>query len=649
MATTARQSEAQAQFQFTKQPYVEDVGPRKIQSIKFSMMSGPEIMKASEVQVYDSGFYDQNIKPKKNALLDSRMGPAGSKMGIICETCHGDFANCPGHYGYLHLCLLVFNVGYFNAILNILKCICKSCARILLSEKERVSYLKKMRNPKAEALQKTATAKAILKSCKPKTCSRCGYINGTVMGIIHDRSKKLTDDTDKECKAALSGTRIQILNPDRVLGLFKRILDQDCELLYLSDRPEKLIITDILVPPIAIRPSSFVDGGRSNEDDITSKLNTIIQTNASLRQDLDGKKVIGNYSKLRLHNILKSEVRGVPLSMMQSSKPLRGFVQRLKGKQGRFFGNLCGKRVEYTARTVISPDPNLKITEVGIPILIAQILTYPELVSQHNIEKLRKCVVNGAYKYPGAKYIISAGSVWILNRRRKSDAYGLKFGDIVERHLEDGDVVLFNRQPSLHRMSIMCHRAKIMPWRTLRFNESVCNPYNADFDGDEMNMHVPQTEEALTEALMLMGVQNNLCTPKNGEILVASTQDFLTSSFLITRRDTFYDRASFALMCTYMGDAIESVDLPAPALIKPVELWTGKQLFSVLVRPRAQMRVYVNLTVTEKSYKQGKETLCPNEGFVYFQNSELICGQVGKATLVELVFYNICWHVIYYK
>ncbi|KAI3860800.1 hypothetical protein MKX03_033902 [Papaver bracteatum] len=652
MATTNGQSEAQAQFQFTKQLYVEDVGPRKIQSIKFSMMSGPEIMKASEVQVCNSGFYDQNRKPKKNALLDSRMGPAGSKMGIICETCHGDFANCPGHYGYLHLCLPVFNVGYFNAILNILKCICKSCARILLSEKERVSYLKKMRNPKAEALQKTATAKAILKSCKPKTCSRCGYINavvkkaGTVMGIIHDRSKKLTDDTDKECKAALSGTkdsgtRIQILNPVRVLGLFKRILDQDCELLYLSDRPEKLIITDILVPPIAIRPSSFVDGGRSNEDDITSKLNTIIQTNASLQQDLDGKKstskCLGDWELLQVEvaQYINSEVRGVPLSM-QSSKPLRGFVQRLKGKQGRFRGNLCGKRVEYTARTVISPDPNLKITEVGIPILIAQTLTYPELVSQHNIEKLRKCVLNGAEKYPGAKSVKSADGSMIFHlhrRNRKNLAYGLKFGDIVERHLEDGDVVLFNRQPSLHRMSIMCHRAKIMPWRTLRFNESVCNPYNADFDGDEMNMHVPQTEEARTEALMLMGVQKNLCTPKNGEILVASTQDFLTSSFLITRRDTFYDRASFALMCTYMGDAIESVDFPAPALIKPVELWTGKQLFSVLVRPRAQMRVYVNLTVTEKSYKQGKETLCPNEGFVYFRNSELICGQVGKATL----------------
>ncbi|KAK9123709.1 hypothetical protein Sjap_013311 [Stephania japonica] len=175
-------------------------------------------------------------------------------------------------------------------------------------------------------------------------------------------------------------------------------------------------------------------------------------------------------------------------------------------------------------------------------------------------------------------------------------------------------------------------KARVMPWRTLRFNESVCNPYNADFDGDEMNLHVPQTEEARTEALMLMGVQNNLCTPKNGEILVASTQDFLTSSFLITRKDTFYDRAAFSLMCSYMGDGMDHIDLPTPALIKPIELWTGKQLFSVLVRPNAQIRVFLNLTVLEKNYTKDY-SMCRNDGFVYFRNSELLSGQLGKATL----------------
>ncbi|KAI4977830.1 hypothetical protein ZWY2020_014384 [Hordeum vulgare] len=215
--------------------------------------------------------------------------------------------------------------------------------------------------------------------------------------------------------------------------------------------------------------------------------------------------------------------------------------------QDRPFWNLSGKRTEYTGRTVISPDPNLRITEVAIPILMARVLTYPERVSYYNIEKLRQCIRNGPHKHPGANFIIQPDGTKLHLKYcdRRIAARELKYGCIVERHLEDGDIVLFNRQPSLHRMSIMSHRARIMPWRTLRFNESVCNPYNADFDGDEMNLHVPQTEEARTEALMLMGVQNNLCTPKNGEILVASTQDFLTSSFLITRKDSFYDSARF--------------------------------------------------------------------------------------------------------
>jgi DNA-directed RNA polymerase III subunit RPC1 len=164
-------------------------------------------------------------------------------------------------------------------------------------------------------------------------------------------------------------------------------------------------------------------------------------------------------------------------------------------------------------------------------------------------------------------------------------------------------VVLFNRQPSLHKMSIMAHRARIMPWRTLRFNECVCTPYNADFDGDEMNIHVPQTEEARAEAMALMvrrvaapsmqncavqltrplrqqGVQHNLCTPKNGEIIIAATQDFLTAAYLLTCKDQFFDRARFALLCSYMGDALEQVDLPAPAILRPVELWTVREMLS---------------------------------------------------------------------
>ncbi|XP_048139479.1 DNA-directed RNA polymerase III subunit 1 isoform X2 [Rhodamnia argentea] len=640
---------------FTKEPYVEDVGPRRIKSIRFSTFSASEVGKIAEVQVYRGVYYDQKRMPLEGGLLDPRMGPANKSFR--CNTCYGDFKDCPGHFGYLTLALPVYNVGFLAKILEILKSICKSCSRILLEEESRRSELEKIRHPKRDALNKAELAKKIVNKCKPGKCARCGYINGTVkkavgaISYIHDRSKT-SDRSLEECKSAISHAKeskgflsvaSNILNPRDVLSLFERMSDEDCELLNVADRPEKFMITTIAVPPIAIRPSVMMEESRSNENDITERLKRIIQVNASLQQELQEIKNLAAWDHLQAEVglYINSDVRGVPYPF-QAAKPLAGFIQRLKGKQGRFRGNLSGKRVEYTGRTVISPDPNLKITEVAIPIQMARILTYPERVNQYNIEKLRQCVRNGPYKYPGARMIrYPDGEMRLLManfRKRLADELG--FGAIVERHLEDGDVVLFNRQPSLHRMSIMCHRARVMPWKTLRFNESVCNPYNADFDGDEMNLHVPQTEEARAEALMLMGVQNNLCTPKNGEILVASTQDFLTSSFLITRKDIFYDRAAFSLICSYLGDSMDLIDLPTPAIIKPIELWTGKQIFSVLLRPNARMRVFVNLTVKEKNYSKPKsaserelETMCPNDGFVYFRNSELISGQLGKATL----------------
>ncbi|XP_042460979.1 DNA-directed RNA polymerase III subunit 1-like isoform X1 [Zingiber officinale] len=634
----------------TKEPFIEDVGPRRIKSIKFSAFSGEEIRKLAEVQVWNNRIYGADLRPVQNGLLDTRMG-AANKAGV-CSTCHGNFTECPGHFGYLKLTLPVFNVGYFNSILNILKCICKVCGRILLVEDDRKAFLKKMRNPKADISMKNSLMKKIRDKCKLSICPWCGSKNGVVkkarssLAIAHDFSRTIDGSRDEVAAAMshISGKVLQIghtLSPVNVFSLFKKMLDEDCELLNLSDRPEKFIVTNIAIPPVSIRPSVFVNAGvSSNEDGITSILKNIINTNSILREDLEGAspppKCLECWDHLQIQVVeyVNSEAPSIPDSKH------RGLVQRLKGKQGRFRGNLSGKRTEFTGRTVISPDPNLKITEVAIPMLMAKKLTYPERVFAHNIEKLRQRICNGPDKYPGANFLLLPDGARRHLRYvdKKTAASELKHGFIVERHLEDGDVVLFNRQPSLHRMSIMCHRARIMPWRTLRFNESVCNPYNADFDGDEMNLHVPQTEEARTEALTLMGVQNNLCTPKNGEILVASTQDFLTSSFLITRKDTFYDRATFSLLCSYLGDAMDSVDLPTPAIMKPVELWTGKQLFSVLVRPNAHTKVFVNLIVKEKIYTRETmyrkyETMCPSDGYVYFRNSELISGQLGKATL----------------
>ena len=337
---------------------------------------------------------------------------------------------------------------------------------------------------------------------------------------------------------------------------------------------------------------------------------------------------------------INSELPGLPSAYQAGSKPLRGFVQRLKGKQGRFRGNLSGKRVDFSARTVISPDPNLAPGEVGIPRCVATTLTYPERVTPHNVGALRARVLNGMATWPGANFVaFPDGGRWFLKYGdRARIAAELAPGDVVERHLDDGDTVLFNRQPSLHRLSIMAHRVRVVLGRTFRFNECVCAPYNADFDGDEMNVHVPQTEEARAEARELMGVERNLRTPKNGDLVVAATQDFLTVSWLLTSRDAWLTRAQLGQWAAAATAGASRVDVPPPAILKPVELWSGKQLFSLLVRPAAvgeggEPAPTVTLTTTEKGHVAGAGAACPNDGYVLFLDSDLLLGRLGKATL----------------
>lgn len=342
---------------------------------------------------------------------------------------------------------------------------------------------------------------------------------------------------------------------------------------------------------------------------------------------------------------INSELPGFPSNVAPSGKPSRSLVQRLKGKHGRFRGNLSGKRVDFSGRTVISPDPNLRIDNVGVPLAVAKILTYPERVNEYNIEKLRSMVRNGPDTYPGANFVQSgnAGDKRFLKfGNRELIAEGLKLGDIVERHLIDEDVVLFNRQPSLHRMSIMCHRAKILPYRTFRFNECCCAPYNADFDGDEMNLHVPQTEEARAEAATLMHVLSNLLNARNGEPLIACTQDFLTGAYLLTRRYMFFDRGQFCQLVSYAG-INERVDLPPPAIIKPLELWTGKQLFSLIVKPAKESKVLINVETKGRNYK-GNTHFDIEESWIHFINSEMVSGSLDKKILGDsksTMFYQI--------
>lgn len=437
------------------------------------------------------------------------------------------------------------------------------------------------------------------------------------------------------------------MNPLRVLHLFQKITANDCELLGMhpaEGRPEMFIWQYIPAPPVCIRPS-VAQEGNSTEDDITGKLADIVHISNLIKEGLRKGQAIStlmeqwDFLQLQIAIYINSDVPGLPNPTGGPNKLIRGFCQRLKGKQGRFRGNLSGKRVDFSGRTVISPDPNLAINEVAIPELVAKNLTYPETVSNYNIEKLRGLIRTGSQKWPGANYIQKRDQdqkIYLKYAKRYLHADNLKIGDVVERHLEDGDIVLFNRQPSLHKLSILSHYVKVRPHRTFRLNECVCNPYNADFDGDEMNLHVPQTEEARAEAIELMGVKHNLVTPKNGEPIISAIQDFITAAYILSRKDVFYDRGTFTNICMYMVDANMQLDLPPPTILKPVMLWTGKQIFNVMMRPNKETKVFVNLDAACREYRAvpgQPRDLDKNDGWLCVRNSEIMCGVMDKSTI----------------
>jgi DNA-directed RNA polymerase III subunit RPC1 len=453
-------------------------------------------------------------------------------------------------------------------------------------------------------------------------------------------ARKSNPEVEKHIKKALDD-----LNPLRVLKLFRRIKSSDCELLGIrSGRPEYFLWQHVPAPPVCIRPSVGQEGA-STEDDITAKLGDIVFANAALKDSLNKGQAanqiveLWDHLSLQIAMYINSDVPG--LQKGEFGKQIRGFVQRLKGKQGRFRGNLSGKRVDFSGRTVISPDPNLNIDEVAIPIIVAKNMTYPELVTRYNRPKLQECIRNGTRKWPGANYVYKAGQdfrLFLKYGNRDHIATELSEGDTVERHLKDGDVVLFNRQPSLHKLSILSHFVRVRPHRTFRLNECVCNPYNADFDGDEMNLHVPQTEEARTEAVQLMGVKHNIVTPKNGEPIISAIQDFVTASYLLSSKDIFYDKKTFVTICVGMLEENTKFDLPPPTIIKPQSLWTGKQVFNVLMRPNRRSEIKVNIDAQCRDFKQfhtGKlaHRDLQDDSFLCIRNSEVMCGRMDKSTV----------------
>lgn len=393
------------------------------------------------------------------------------------------------------------------------------------------------------------------------------------------------------------------LMPSDIRDWFENIPDEDIEVLGIDSdrsRPEWMILTVLPVPPVTARPSITLDNGQRSEDDLTHKLVDIIRINQRFMENREAgapQLIIEDLWELLQYHVttfMDNEISGTPPARHRSGRPLKTLSQRLKGKEGRFRGSLSGKRVNFSARTVISPDPTLSLNEVGVPDRVASEMTQTMLVTERNVEEARRYVANGPNTHPGANYVrrpdgrrlkvTEKNCEALAGMTEESDAEGIQTigpGWEVNRHLIDGDIIIFNRQPSLHRMSIMAHEVVVMPYKTFRLNTVVCPPYNADFDGDEMNMHALQNEEARAEARVLMRVQEQILSPRFGENIIGAIQDHISGTYLLTHDNPrFNETQALDLLRATRID-----ELPEPSGIDDggEPFWTGRDVFSELL------------------------------------------------------------------
>lgn len=589
--------------------------------IKFSVWSPTEVRKFSVAEVTAPETYDEDGMPVQGGLMDNRLGTL--EPGQKCATCGNTSAKCPGHFGHIELAEPVLHIAFVDDVHKLLLTTCRSCNRIKLDPETLAGYkaVRDSKAPYAVITLENIREEIIEKAKKVKTCPHCGKEQ---YDLIFTKPTIFVERTEAGENRLL---------PITIRERLSHVPDDDLVLLGYDPstaRPEWFVLQVLPVPPVTVRPSIILETGIRSEDDLTHKLVDIIRVNQRLKESKEAGTpplIVQDLVDLLQYHVttyFDNEVSGIPQAHHRSGRPLKTLTQRLKGKEGRFRGSLSGKRVDFSSRTVISPDPNLAISNVGVPTDVAKKLTIPETVSQWNLERLKGLVTNGPNNYPGANYIIRPDGVKIrldYVTDRKTIADSLAPGYIVERHLSDGDIVIFNRQPSLHRMSIMAHSVVVLPYRTFRLHPAVCPPYNADFDGDEMNLHVPQSEEARAEATLLMRVQDQLISPRYGGPIIGGIRDFITGAFMLTRDETVLSRdefANLALIGGYKGP------LPEPAVTKDGEkLYSGKQLFSLFL-PKD-----FNFVITSKWNKAAK-----GEGKdVVIKNGQLISGVIDKASI----------------
>jgi len=534
---------------------------KQIRAMKFSLLSPEQIKKLSSAKIVTPELYDIDGFPVDGGLMDLRLGAIDP--GVRCRTCGKRVKECPGHPGSIELARPVLHIKYIPLIELCLRSFCPRCGKLTLSEDKQKEYGPSIRAKKA------------------RDAKKCPHCNEAISKVKLEKPSTFMVGKKR-------------LSPIEVRERLVNIKDEELKKIGIntrSCRPEWAIISLLLVPSVTVRPSITLESGERSEDDLTHKLGDIIRANQRLWENLNAgapEVIIEDLWDLLQYHVttfFDNNVSRIPPARHRSGQPLKTITERIKGKEGRIRKNLAGKRVNYSGRTVVSPDPYIKINEIGIPFEVAKTITVAESVTTANIEMLKELIRNGE-EYPGANYVIrpDGKKKRITESLKEEICAEIQQGYKVERHLRDGDIVLFNRHPSLHKQSLMAHYVRVLPHRTFRLHPASAAPYNADYDGDECNIHSPQTEEARAEAKVLLDINNNIISSKNNMNLVGTIADAVTGAYLLGKDKLTKAEADQLLFSSGIVNSVKKKEL------------LGKEVFEQVIPKNSTIKVPDEIT-----------------------------------------------------
>jgi DNA-directed RNA polymerase II subunit RPB1 len=596
----------------------------KVIGIQFSILSPEEIRKSSVAEITSRDTYINN-KPVIGGLFDPRMGVL--EPGLICPTDGLDYMQTPGYAGHIELARPVFYIQYLSTIQKCMKCVCFKCSKLLVSKDKYKQALKFQGDARWKYVFSLCTK---VKRCGDDSEDGCGTLQPNKIrkeGLATIFAEWKNDSNDAE-------PIIIKVTPEMVLKNFKRISDDDVTFMGFSplySRPDWMICQVMSVPPPAVRPSVKHDAQQRSEDDLSHILVNIIKTNKTLQEKIQNNapsNVIDDWTTVLQYYIatqVDNKIPGVASVAQRSGRPLKSIKDRLNGKGGRMRGNLMAKRVDFSARSVITADPNISIRELGIPMKVAKNITKPVIVNKINKNFLTKLIQNGPDVWPGAKMLEKQnGEVITLRYYLDRNSIVLEEGDTVHRHMMDGDAILFNRQPTLHRMSMMCHIARIMKrGDTFRMNVADTKPYNADFDGDEMNLHMPQDPESEAELKNLAAVPYQIVSPANNSSIIGIYQDSMLGSYQFTRPNLrFSPREAMNILMMFNN-------VNEKKLLEEVQKEGGITNFDIL----SQIFPPLSMKYKTKAFKEDKDDAKTSNAVIEIKNGTYVRGQMDKSVM----------------